>query len=243
MCWALVSLGEKEPSELVGFWIDRSWKEIKKDLENRLDYKHLKVLFSDGRPGIEEAFLEEGMLRQRCVLHGKRDFSYIIYVDGFKKAEQAPLKKKLEAILVFHFNQAKLEQLGPEDLPKVKTLIEKTLQGFQEMLGLLNPEKYPKAQVYIENLSRNVTTFFSWWLERKSWIPLNTNAVESAFSQVKNRIWGVGKYWSDKGLLNWLQVTMNKIFRHQMWKEFWSQYMSLNPEFQLTTIRASWRWC
>lgn len=243
MRWALASLGENKPFELVGFWIDKSWREMKRDLENRLDYKRLEVLFSDGGPGIEEAFLEEGMLHQRCVLHGKRDFSYILYADGFKKAEQAPLKEKLEAIPVFHFNQAKLEQLSPEDLPKVKTLIEKTQQGFQEMIDLLSPEKYPKARVYIENLSRNVTTFFSWWLERKTWIPLNTNAVESRFSQVKNRIWSVGKRWSDKGLLNWLQVTMNKIFRPQMWNELWSQYMSLNPEFQLTAIRVSWRWC
>ena len=243
MRWALASLGEKESFELVGFWIDESWKEIKKDLETRIDYKRLEVLFSDGGPGIEEAFLEEGMFHQRCVLHGKRDFSYILYADGFKKAEQAPLKEKLEAIPVFHFNQARLEQLSPEDLPKVKTLIEKTQQGFQEMIELLNPERYPKARVYIENLSQNVATFFSWWLERKTWIPLNTNAVESAFSQVKNRIWSVGKRWSDKGLLNWLQVTMNKIFRLQMWKELWSQYMSLNPEFHLTTIRAIWRWC
>lgn len=243
MRWALASLGENKPFELVGFWINESWKEIKKDLETRIDYKRLEVLFSDGGPGIEEAFLEEGMLHQRCVLHGKRDFSYILYADGFKKEGQAPLKEKLEAMPVFHFNQARLERLSPEDVPKVKTLIEKTQQGFQEMIELLSPERYPKARVYIENLSRNVSTFFSWWLERKTWIPLNTNAVESAFSQVKNRIWSVGRRWSDKGLLNWLQVTMNKIFRPQMWKELWSQYMSLNPEFQLTAIRASWRWC
>jgi len=243
MRWALASVGEKEPFEVVGFWIDRSWREIKQDLENRLDYKRLEVLFSDGGPGIEEAFLEEGMLHQRCVLHGKRDFSYILYADGCRKTEQACLKEKLEAIPVFHFNRAKLEQLSSEDLPKVKALIEKTQQGFQEMIDFLSPERYPKARVYIENLSRSVTTFFSWWLERKTWIPLNTNAVESAFSQVKNRIWSVGKRWSDKGLLNWLQVTMNKIFRPQMWNELWSQYMSLNPEPQLTTIRLSWRWC
>jgi len=243
MRWALASLGEDEPFETVGFWIDKSWKEIKKDLENRLDYELLEVLFSDGGPGIEEAFLEQGMLHQRCVLHGKRDFSYILYADGFKKAEQIPLKEKLGAIPVFHFNQAKLEQLTPEDLPKVKAVIDKTQQGFKELVDLLEPEKYPRARVYIENLSQNVATFFLWWLERKTRIPLNTNAIESLFSQVKNRIWSVGKRWSDKGLLNWLQVTMNIIFRPEMWKELWSQYMSLNPEFQLIGIRVRWRWC
>ena len=242
MRWALASLGEKEPFEPVGFWIDKSWREIKKDLGDRLDYKRLEILFSDGEPGIEEALLEEGMLYQRCVLHGKRDFPYILYADGFKKAEHAPLKEKLEAILVFHFNKEKLEQLSSEDVPRVQELAEKARQGFQEMVNLLDPEKYPKARTYIKNLSRNIATFFSWWLERKTWIPLNTNAIESAFSQVKNRILSVGKRWSEKGLLNWLQVTMNKVFSPEMWKELWSQYMSISPEFQLTDIRVSWRW-
>jgi len=40
-----------------------------------------------GGPGIEEALLAEGMQLQRCLLHGKRDFPYILYADGFKKAK------------------------------------------------------------------------------------------------------------------------------------------------------------
>lgn len=241
--WALASLGEKKPFEPVGFWINKSWKEIKKNLGSRLDYGCLEVLFSDGGPGIEEAFLEEGMLHQRCILHGKRDFSYILYLDKFKKAQQASLIEKMESIPVFHFNKEKLEQLGPDDLPKVKALLEKTQQGFQEMVALLDPSKYPRARVYIENLSSNVATFFSWWLDNKSPIPIDTNAIESDFSRVKNRIWSVGKRWSDKGLLNWLQVTLNKIFHPEMWQKLWSQYLSLNPEFHLTSIRVNWKWC
>lgn len=243
MRWAMASLGEGEPFEPVGFWINESWRQIKEDLAKRLDYRRLEVLFSDGGAGIEEALLEEGMLHQRCVLHGKRDFSYILYADGYKKVEQDPLKEKLETIPIFHFNKEKLEQLNPQDAPKVKELAEKTQQGFREMVDLLDPERYPKARTYIENISGDLATFFSWWLDKKAWIPLTTNAIESAFGQVKNRIWSIGKRWSDKGLLNWLQVTLNKIFHPEMWKELWSQYMSLNPEFQLTYIQMSWRWC
>ncbi|MEA1964117.1 MAG: hypothetical protein U9O41_03205 [Candidatus Aerophobetes bacterium] len=243
MRWALASLGENEPFEPVGFWINKSWNKIKKDLEARLNYDHLEVLFSDGGPGIEEALLEKGMRHQRCVLHGKRDFSYILYIDGLKKAEQLPLREKLAAIPVFQFNKEKIEELSPEDLPKVKDLAERTKQGFKEMIDLLDPQRYPRARSYIENLSKDIATFFSWWLENKTWIPINTNAIESGFSQVKNRIWSVGKRWSEKGLLNWLHVTMNKIFFPEMWKELWAQYMSLNPQFQLTHLRVSWKWC
>jgi len=146
----------------VGFWINKSWSKIKKDLKNRLDYGHLEVLFSDGGPGIEEALLEKGMRHQRCVLHGKRDFSYILYIDGLKKAEQIPLREKLSAIPVFQFNKEKVEELSPEDLPKVKALAEKTKQEFKKMIDFLDSERYPRARSYIENLSKDIATFFSW---------------------------------------------------------------------------------
>jgi len=241
MRWALASQGEGQSFEPVGFWIDKSWKEIKQDLTKRLDYGRLEVLFSDGGPGIEEAFLEEGMLHQRCVLHGKREFPYILYQDGFKKAEQADLVAKLNTIPVFHFNKDRLEQLGIDDEPKVRTIVQQTEQGFHELVALLHPDKYPRARVYVENLAQNVGTFFSWWLDRKKPIALDTNQIESAFSRVKNRIWSVGKRWSDVGLLNWLQVTLNKLFHPQMWKKLWSEYLSLNPDFQLVSLKVNWR--
>lgn len=243
MRWALASLGEDKPFEPVGFWIDKSWKDIKHDLTNRLDYSRLEVLFSDGGPGIGEAFLEEGMLHQRCVLHGKREFTYILYLDGLKKAQQTSLVEKMAAIPVYHFNKEALEQLSPDDVPKVKALLEKTRLGFQELVTLLDTAKYPKARVYVENLSKNVSTFFSWWLDNKTMIPIDTNAIESDFSRVKNRIWSVGKRWSDKGLLNWLQVTLNKSFHPEMWQQLWSQYLSLSPEFRLISLRVNWKWC
>ena len=59
----------------------------------------------------------------------ENEISYILYADGFKKAEQAPLKEKLEAIPVFHFNKEKLEQLSPEDVLRVKKLAEKAQRG------------------------------------------------------------------------------------------------------------------
>ena len=54
---------------------------------------------------------------------------------------------------MFHLNKGKLEQLGPDDLPKVKALAEKTQQGLQEMIDLLTPEKYPRRPGYTSRIS------------------------------------------------------------------------------------------
>lgn len=240
--WALASVAENKPFEPVGLWVQKSWEQIRKDLDNRLDYTCLEILFSDGDPGITEALLAEGMRPQRCTWHGKRDFSFILYADGAKKDQQAPLKEILAQIPVFQMTKETLEQLEPEDVPQVKKLVEKTTQGFGELLALLDPERYPKARVYIEHLSTSVCTFFNWWLENKAWIPNTTNAIESAFSQVKNRIWRIGRRWSDTGLLNWMLVTMKKIFFPDAWKKLWAQYMTINPPLLLTHIQVSWRW-
>jgi len=47
MRWALASLEETKRFGLVGIWIDKSWQKIRQDLNLRLNYSNLEVLFSD----------------------------------------------------------------------------------------------------------------------------------------------------------------------------------------------------
>ena len=242
MRWALASLKENSKFELIGIWIDKSWQQIRKDLNRKLNYSKLEVLFSDGGPGIEENLLDPEMRYQRCLWHGKRDFPYILYADKLKKAQQGYLKDKLKSIPAMNLTRSHLEQLTPEDLPKVKRLAEKTEQGFKELIDALPEEKYPTARTYIENLSKNATTFFDVWIANKAWIPLNTNAVESAFSQVKNRIWAVGKRWSEAGLMNWLKVVVKKIFFPHSWNEIWNKYIDIDSNFKIKLIEVRYQW-
>ena len=207
MRWALASLGSLSRFEPVGFWIDTEWAEIRKELEERVEYPKLEVLFCDGGQGIEENLLHPGMKPQRCQWHGKREFPYFLYADGFKKAEQQSLVEKLQAVPVMTLTQADVEKLRPEDRPLVEQMVAKTQQGFEQLLQALDPQRYPRTRTYIENLMEPVTTFLKHWLENDEVIPLTTNAIENAFSRVNNRIKRVGRRWSEAGLLNWLKVT------------------------------------
>jgi hypothetical protein len=181
------------------------------------------------------------MRHQRCLWHGKRDFPYILYLDKLKKPQQKELKDKLKFIPAMNLRRSDLEQLTPEDLPRVKELAQKTKQGF--LLDALPEEKYPAARTYIQNLSKSVTTFFEFWFVNKLWIPLNTNAVESGFSQVKNRIWAVGKRWGEPGLTNWLKVVVNKVFFPLNWEQLWAEYLHIDSNLQinLTEVKYQWR--
>jgi hypothetical protein len=227
--------------EPVGFWIDKGWGEIRKDLGKRLNYRMLELLFSDGGPGIEENLLRKGMKPQRCLWHGKRDFPYLLYADGFKKDEQAPLVEQLQAIPAMSLTKAQLEQLRPEDRPRVQQIAAQTQEGFRKLLEVLDEKTYPRARTYIQNLIQPVTTFLSWWLKKGEVIPLNTNAIESAFSQVCNRIKRVGRRWSDKGLLNWLQVAFYKIFKPELWNLQWQENKKLR-KIKLLSVQASFFW-
>ena len=95
---------------------------------------------------------------------------------------------------------------------------------------------------YIQNLIQPVTTFLNWWLDRGEVIPLNTNAIESAFSQVSNRIKRVGKRWSERGLLNWLKVTFYKIFKPELWAQMWSKNELEFPRIKLISLQVSYYW-
>jgi hypothetical protein len=241
MRWALASLGSLSHFEPVGFWIDTEWAEIRKELEGRLDYQKLEVLFCDGGQGIEENLLHPGMKPQRCQWHGNREFPYFLYADGFKKAEQQSLVEKLQSVPVMTLTQNDMEQLRPEDRPLVEQMVEKTQQGFEHLLQALDPQRYPRTRTYIANLMAPVTTFLTHWLENGEVIPLTTNAIENAFSQVSNRIKRVGRRWSESGLLNWLKVTFYKIFKPELWTTLWNGARDI-PKIKLISLQISWHW-
>ena len=242
MRWALASTGPGKRFVPVGFWINTTWKQIRKDLNKCLSYKKLKVLFSDGGPGIAESLLHSTMKQQRCLWHGRRDFPYLLYNDGYKKDEQTPLIEKLASIPAMGLNKQTLEKLRPEDRPQIQSVLEQTREGFKELLELLTPEKYPKARAYIENLIKPVTTFLQYWLRHGKAIPLTTNAIECAFSQVSNRIKHIGRRWSEKGLLNWLRITFYKIFKPDQWQQIWLDKERKLEKITLTNICASYCW-
>ncbi len=124
----------------------------------------------------------------------------------------------------------------------MEQLSEKTKQGFTELIEALPEDKYPKARAYTKNLSKEVTTFFDFCFENEVWIPLTTNAIESAFSQVKNRIWAVGKRWSESGLMNWLKVVVHKVFYPDSLDRLWAKYLDINSTLNIDLLEVCYQW-
>jgi hypothetical protein len=242
MRWAMASEGERQPFEPVGFWVGKDWATIGQDLRERLNYEDLEVLFCDGEAGIEENLLAEGMRVQRCVWHGKRDFSILLYHDGWKKSEQQPLVERLEAIPLFYLTREVLEKVLPPEKEVIVGLVEEIKAGFRKLFEALDPEKYPKARTYLENFYHQALLVFEYWLEGKGWIPLTTNVIESALSRVVNRIKRVGKRWSEKGLINWLMIALRKIFKPETWEMLWAQYLKIHRQIELKSVEASYAW-
>ncbi|RLB21591.1 MAG: hypothetical protein DRG71_08150 [Deltaproteobacteria bacterium] len=71
---------------------------------------------------------------------------------------------------------------------------------------------------------------------------MNTNAIESGFSQAKNRIWTIGKRWSEAGLLNWLKVVVKKVFFPYSWNQLWSEYLAIDSTLQFKLIEVRYQW-
>lgn len=242
MRWALASTGVKQPFDIVGVWIDKSWKQIADDLKVRLNYEKIEMLISDGGPGIQENLMTEGMRHQRCIFHGRRDFPFLLYADGIKKKDQTPFTDFLGSIPAMNISKEYLEKVSEKDKPKIINLCERTKEDFEELIRMLDPQKYPKSRAYIRNLSENITSFFSWWLEKDEWIPFTSNLIENRFSQVKNRVKRIGRRWSDTGLEKWLMVTIKKIFSPNSWDQLWKQFLNINKLVQLINIKIAYEW-
>ena len=242
MRWALASTGVGQPFDIVGVWVDKHWREIAKDLKERLNCNKLEILISDGGPGIQDNLLSEGMRHQRCIFHGKRDFSFLLYQDGMKKSEQEPFVKFFKQIPAVSFIQSDMEKVRVNDRPYIDELCKRTEKSFKLLIDVLDQTKYPKSRRYVENLSMHVSTFFDWWLDRSEWIPNTSNLIENRFSQVKNRIKRIGKRWSDDGLQKWLMVVIQKIFTPENWTRLWDQFLDINKPLVLDKISVSYVW-
>lgn len=242
MRWALASEGVEQRFEPVGFWVGKDWKFIRKELEGRLDYRRLEVLLSDGEAGIEDNLLSEGMRPQRCIWHGKRDFPVLLFQDGLKKDEQEPFRELLENIPLFWLTKGLLEEVLPPEKELVVELVEEIKKSFKRLIDALDPEKYPKARTYLENFSKNALLVFDYWLEGKGWISLTTNAIESAFSRIVNRVKRIGKRWSEEGLINWLMIALRKIYKPVLWDELWEQYLKIHRQLVLSRLKVFYAW-
>jgi len=85
-----------------------------------------------------------------------------------------------------------IENISEDDKSKVHQLCQRTEDDFNQSIEMLDPDKYHKARAYIQNLSKSISTFFQWWLEKNEWIPFTSNIIENRFSQIKNRIKRIG---------------------------------------------------
>ena len=135
-----------------------------------------------------------------------------------------------------------IEELLPQDKKVVVELVEEIKAGFDKLIKALNPEKYPKARTYIENFSKNALLVFEYWLEGKGWIPLTTNAIESALSRIVNRVKRIGRRWSDEGFINWLMIAFRKIYKPALWDELWKKYLKIHKQFRFSKLRVSYAW-
>lgn len=148
--WAAERVGQ--PFELIGFWVGKDWSAIRRDLDGRLNYHRLRMLFSDGGPGIEENLRTSSMDCQRCLVHGKNDFRFLLYADHVKGKRQESFLELLDQNPLFHLRQADLEALRPEDEPLVRRLVRTIRRGFRELVAALPEDRYPKTRTYLENL-------------------------------------------------------------------------------------------
>jgi len=135
-----------------------------------------------------------------------------------------------------------IEELLPQDKKVVVKLVEEIKNGFEKLIKALDPKKYPKARTYIENFSKNALLVFEYRLDGKGWIPFTTNAIESAFSRIVNRVKRIGMRWSDEGLINWLMIAFRKIYKPALWDELWRKYLKIHKQLRFSKLRVSYAW-
>ena len=151
MRWAWAAEGPGKSFQIVGFWVGKDWTEIRQDLDRRLDYGRLRMLFADGELGIPAALLTDQMEIQRCIWHGLHDFRFILYQDGVKGSDQTIWREAMKANPLFTLRKAQLETYGPQDEGRIRERLAIIEKGFEDLLEVMPKDKYPKTRSYVMN--------------------------------------------------------------------------------------------
>jgi len=219
--FAFASTGENRPFELVGMWVQKTWQECASELYSRMSIDRLEVLICDGGPGIEDAFMRQGMRIQRCQWHGKRDLAFILYQDGVKKAQQEEVMKRYANIPLVGWNKENIETLKGNDTKDLEKLQNKTLVAFCDLYFFLESKGYHNASVYLKNLAKPFVSFIDYLIETGKAIPATSNIIEGKIGLFKNRIRSIGKRWSEDGLMRWLSIAVKKLLPEFNWESLW----------------------
>jgi len=222
------SRGVGKPFEVIGRWTNTSWATIAEQVYERIDPADVKVLISDGEPGIEEAFLHKHMKHQRCSVHVWRDLRQFLYQDGVKKAGQTEIFGLLHTVPVFTYaNKQKMETLKSEDCASVQQQITTSQKQLLELQQVLKDKGYHKTATYIANLSEPLLTFLNHWVATGQAAPATSNIAENRFSLIKNRIARIGRRWSEPGLKRWIDLAIHKLFPGYDWNKLWEKLLPL----------------
>jgi len=240
--WAEVRvvLGAKEeegPWNPIGLFVNRRWEEVREELEKVIDYEGLEVLISDGEPGIE-ALLGEGMRHQRCIWHGWRDFSFVLYQDGFRGFENRELVALLREIPLFRLRSKD----RPELREKVKKILIESRRLWEELLEVFDKEVYPRAHSYLRRLGENLFTFLEYFLEKGEWVPNVSNMAENVIGRIKLRVRRIGKRWSEKGLMALFQAMARRIFEIESWSAFEERLFGAGIRPKLVALELNYHW-
>jgi hypothetical protein len=223
------SKGVGQPFEVIGRWTNSSWKHIAREVYRRIDPQDVKILISDGGPGIEEAFVKPHMKHQRCSVHVWRDLRAFLYQDGVKKHGQRQFYQFLHQVPAFAYAKKKtMETLRAEDTQAVQQHVAASEKQLVELQQVLQGKGYHKTATYIANLSEPLLTFLKQWLATSELSPATSNIAESRFSLIKNRIARIGRRWSEPGLQRWIDLAIHKLFPGYGWDILWHKLLPVS---------------
>jgi hypothetical protein len=231
--FAYASTGENQPFELVGLWIEKSWKDCAMELYSRMSTERLDVLISDGEEGILSAFLMPHMRPQRCHVHALRDLSYVLYGDGQKKAQQKEIFEELRKLPLIGCTQEDFEELTTESISTVKAARNRINMGLKELSAATIAKGFVKAGTYLRRLAEPFMTCLDYFIETGRIIPITSNIIERQIGLFKNRYNKVGRRWSEEGLARWFAIAIRKLLPQFDWKDCWKEILGSTEAVKL----------
>lgn len=185
------------------------------------------ILISDGEPGLADSFADYVDEQQRCHWHLPRDLYHMMYQDGARKAEAAPLQEALAGALAIELPKEDFQLVTEQEKSDIEEKMEKTERAIERLICYLEGRGYSAAATYIQRAKAGMFGYVRRWLKLGIISPRASSVVERVMRELARRIKRISYGWSDKGVEKVARIILKRYATLREWEEYWQKKMDI----------------
>jgi len=219
-----------------GAWSGSSWDEIGKELRAKTlkNGPIVRLLISDGEPGLSEGLAGLINEQQRCHWHTIHDLNHMLWEEKSDLKERRSMQSRLAGIIGIELPDEEFEKVKEEDKTELENSVIKAEKKLDEFIGEFVKKGYNKTANYIRNAKDKLFTYVRFWLKYGLVSSRTSSMIERMMREIGRRLKKIAFGWSEIGAAKMARIIIKRITSADEWNKYWNKRLRIEDNVILT---------